>query len=52
MFIGAACKIVRDADIENAVAPIGHEIDPAASHAALNKTWMAGTSPAMTRKVR
>ena len=32
MLISAPWQVARDADIQNAVATIGHEINPAASH--------------------
>lgn len=32
MFIGSSRQVARDTDIQDAVAPIGHKINPAARH--------------------
>ena len=53
MFPDATDEVAGHADVERAVASVRHDIDPAA-HArrewmrSVKKTWMAGTSPAMT----
>jgi hypothetical protein len=56
MFPCAFGDIAGDADMERAIRSVGHDVNPSTSHraqAALRcfveeKTWMAGTSPAMT----
>jgi hypothetical protein len=49
MFVAAADEVAGNADVKRTVAPIGHEINEATAHSLqVNKTWMAGTSPAMT----
>jgi len=50
VLIGATWQIAGDADIQDAVASIGHDVNETPRHALKLKTWMAGTSPAMTRQ--
>src|SRR5262245_49420772 len=45
MLIRPLRKIAGDAGVERAVAPIGHDVDPAAHVADQSTTWMTGTSP-------
>jgi hypothetical protein len=59
MLIGAASEVCGDTGVERAVGTVRHDVDPAATHwamvrqvAAAAKTWMAGTSPAMTSEPR
>jgi len=49
MFVAAADEIAGNADVKCTVATVSHEINEATTHSLqVNKTWMAGTSPAMT----
>ena len=49
MFVAAADEIAGNADVKRTVATVSHEINEATTHSLqVNKTWMAGTSPAMT----
>jgi hypothetical protein len=49
MFVTTADKVVGDANIKRTVATVSHYVNKATIyHLKSNKTWMAGTSPAMT----
>jgi hypothetical protein len=61
MLPNPACEIARYPDIEGTVLSVGHDVDPAASHVGFVSpetarpqaaAWMAGSSPAMTKKER
>jgi hypothetical protein len=51
----ATANVARDADIQRSVGTIGHDVDPTGRHAAqcgtwrVNKSWVAGPSPARTQ---
>src|SRR5689334_16086970 len=58
VLIGAAGEISGDARVERPVELVRHDGDPAparlgdgASGGGVRKTWMAGTSPAMTNRI-
>jgi hypothetical protein len=54
MFIAAPDEVAGDADVKRTIAAVSHYVNKAATHhtnlssLASSKTWMAGTSPAMT----
>src|SRR3981189_718091 len=48
VLIGATWQIAGDADIQDAVASVGHDVNETPRHALNLKTWMAGASPATT----
>ena len=48
VLVGPTWQIAGDADIQDAVASLGHDVNETPRHALNLKTWMAGTSPAMT----
>jgi hypothetical protein len=48
MLPGPARQVCRHADVQRAVRPVCHHVDPAAHDRQRRKTWMAGSSPAMT----
>jgi hypothetical protein len=50
MFVATADKVAGDANVKRTVATVGHYVNKTTiHHPKSNKTWMAGTSPAMTR---
>jgi hypothetical protein len=49
MFVTAMDEVAGDADVENAISSVTHEVNITGLHEPdLSKAWMAGTSPAMT----
>jgi hypothetical protein len=45
---GTLWQLASDTSVKGAVRPVCLNVNPAATHADSLKTWMAGTSPAMT----
>src|SRR5260370_36338504 len=48
MLMNAAREIACHANVQNAVGAVGQEVNVPSPHAPSCRTWMAGTSPAMT----
>ena len=48
MLVGAPRDIIRHADIERSVRPVGHDVHVATPHGAKHRVRPGGTSPAMT----
>ena len=50
MFMAAPDEVAGDADVKRTIAAIGRYVNKAATHHTNQQTWMAGTSPAMTKE--